>query len=301
MLYPSLLLALASASTVLAAPPPAPSDTNILQYALTLELLENAFYTGALGTYDAQAFADAGFPPWVRGRFEQISEHEQTHVAFLTSALGNAAPQPCTYSFPYSDPQGFVALAMAIEGVGASAYLGASKFLSDKDTLAAAASILAVEQRQESWISSSVLKLQPWDGPFETPLSPSGVYSLAAQFITSCPSSNPPLPVTPLPALTLSPSSPAPNSSVTLTFANPTNASPLYAAWLDGLQVVFTSVDMNGDGKSGATAVPDGLHGSAYVGVVSSDQAPLGDGQMVSGLAIVQFPFDSMASEARGA
>lgn len=122
-----------------------------------------------------------------------------------------------------------------------------------------------------------------------------------AQFITSCPSSNPPLPVTPLPALTLSPSSPAPNSSVTLTFANPTNASPLYAAWLDGLQVVFTSVDMNGDGKSGATAVPDGLHGSAYVGVVSSDQAPLGDGQMVSGLAIVQFPFDSMASEAQGA
>lgn len=74
------------------------ADTNILQYALTLELLENAFYTGALGTYDAQAFADAGFPPWVRGRFEQISEHEQTHVAFLTSALGNAAPQPCTYS-----------------------------------------------------------------------------------------------------------------------------------------------------------------------------------------------------------
>ena len=44
------------------------------------------------------AFADAGFEPWVRGRFEQISAHEAEHVSFLKGALGGAATQPCTYN-----------------------------------------------------------------------------------------------------------------------------------------------------------------------------------------------------------
>ena len=69
-----------------------------MQYALTLEHIEHAFYVQGLAQYDAQAFADAGYAPWVRGRFRQIREHERTHVAFLTRQLGDAAPAPCNYS-----------------------------------------------------------------------------------------------------------------------------------------------------------------------------------------------------------
>ena len=69
-----------------------------MQYALTLEHIEHAFYVQGLAQYDAQAFADAGYEPWVRGRFRQIREHERTHVAFLTGQLGDAAPAPCNYS-----------------------------------------------------------------------------------------------------------------------------------------------------------------------------------------------------------
>ena len=72
-------------------------DTQVLQFALTLENLESTFYNQALDRFDEQAFANAGYEPWVRGRFEQIREHEQTHVEFLAKALGNDAPQPCTY------------------------------------------------------------------------------------------------------------------------------------------------------------------------------------------------------------
>ncbi|OSX58427.1 hypothetical protein POSPLADRAFT_1060911 [Postia placenta MAD-698-R-SB12] len=288
-----LLLALASASVVLAAPaPPTPSDTQILQYALTLEYLENAFYTGALDKYDAKAFTDAGFAPWVRARFEQIMDHEKTHVKFLQTALGSAAPQACNYTFPYNDPESFVQLAMGIEGVGAAAYLGASKYISDKDTLTAAASILAVEQRQVGWMSSAVLKEQPWDGPFETPLGLSAVYSLASPFITSCPSSNPALPVITLPAFKLPAASPWPGATISLTFDNPNNASPTFVAWFSGLDVVFTTIDGNKN-----TVVPTGLQGTVYAGVVSSDTMPLADSDMVTGLTIVQFPFDSMAAE----
>jgi hypothetical protein len=69
----------------------------VLQYALTLEHLENAFYSGALAKFDASAFERAGFPSWVRGRFAQIGEHEASHVAFLEKALGDKATKPCTY------------------------------------------------------------------------------------------------------------------------------------------------------------------------------------------------------------
>ena len=40
---------------------------------------------------------------------------------------------------PYNDPKSFAALAMALETVGASAYIGASRLLQNKDTLVEAA------------------------------------------------------------------------------------------------------------------------------------------------------------------
>lgn len=40
---------------------------------------------------------------------------------------------------------------------------------------------MSIEERQTAWVASAVLKLQPWDGPFETPLSASAAFSLACQ------------------------------------------------------------------------------------------------------------------------
>ena len=73
-------------------------DALVLNYALTLEFLENAFYQGALAQFDNKIFADAGFPPWVRKRFEEIAAHEATHVQLLSDVLGDQATQPCNYS-----------------------------------------------------------------------------------------------------------------------------------------------------------------------------------------------------------
>jgi rubrerythrin len=72
----------------------------VLNFALTLEHLENDFYRKALAKYSQDDFAKAGYAPWVRGRFLQIAQHEEAHVEFLTTALkaaGIKATQACQY------------------------------------------------------------------------------------------------------------------------------------------------------------------------------------------------------------
>ena len=72
-------------------------DVQILQFALTLEHIENTFYNTALAKFSTQDFVNAGYPDWVRGRFAQLAGHEDTHVRFLTETLGTNAVPFCEY------------------------------------------------------------------------------------------------------------------------------------------------------------------------------------------------------------
>ena len=77
-------------------------DTTILQFALTLEHLENVFYKGALKNFTAQDFADAGYGADYYNNLMYIAEDEQVHVQVLSSALTAAGVAPvaaCTYKY----------------------------------------------------------------------------------------------------------------------------------------------------------------------------------------------------------
>ncbi|KZS87906.1 hypothetical protein SISNIDRAFT_418906 [Sistotremastrum niveocremeum HHB9708] len=263
-----------------------PTATDILQYALTLEHLEAAFYSQYLDQFDAAAFEKDGYAPWVRGRFEQIAQHEATHVSFLSSALGDAATKACTYKFPVTDPKSFVALSQILEGVGVTAYLGAAQFLT-ADLVPVAGSILTTEARHAAWVGSAVSQGTPWSGAFDTPQTLDEVYSLASSFITGCPSSNPALPVKAFPALTVGPAAPAAGSSVTLTFDGAADGQ--FLALMTGLTPKFVPI------SSGKATLPAGLQGTVYA-VVSKNGTAVSDEDTVAGPAILSFPFDSYAS-----
>ncbi|KAF9559210.1 hypothetical protein CPC08DRAFT_637967 [Agrocybe pediades] len=260
------------------------TDATVLNYALTLEHIENAFYSGALAKFDAQAFLDAGLPSFARGRFEQIAAHEQAHVDFLTSALGNKATKACVYDFPYTDVKSFVALSKLFEGVGVSAYTGAAQLITNKAYLTAAASVLSTEARHASWVASAVGKVNPWSGAFDVPLSLNEVFSLVAPTIVSCPSTNPTLPVKAFPALTLDKAAPGKKTSVHV--SQKSGSGPTFIAFLSGLDTTFVPIE------GGQVLVPNGLKGQVYA-VATSSATEASDVTILAGPAVLQFEFAS--------
>lgn len=143
-------------------------------------------------------------------------------------AAGVEPVAECKYEFGYKDVKTFLATASILEGVGVSAYLGAAADIMSKAYLTAAGSILTVEARHSSYIRAG-LKQAPFAQPFDTPLSINEVYSLASQFITECPSTNPKLPVKAFPKLAAvaGPQAATEGSTVTLqTPVSPRSQSP---------------------------------------------------------------------------
>jgi len=257
------------------------TDTIILQYALGLEHIEQQFYNQALAKFDAAAFQAAGFDPLVRNRFQQIAEHETTHANLLTAALGSAAPQPCNYTYPYTDVKSFTALSQIFEGVGTSAYLGAAQFITSKEILETAGSILTTEARQASWVASAVNSDTPWSGAFDIPLDFNQVTTLASGFIVNCPASNPTLPFKAFPGLTVAPSKPDAGANVTLSFSGST--SGLFLSLLSGLSTISMPIENN------TITLPSNLTGTVYA-IVTQNSGNVTDASTVAGPAILQFP-----------
>jgi len=269
-----------------------PSDIDVLQFALTLEHLENNFYSTYLAKYDANAFKKAGFQPFVRARFEQIAAHEATHVKFLESVIGPSATKPCTYKFPVHDPKSFAALSATFEGVGTSAYLGAAQFLHSPNYLEAAGSILSTEARQASWVNSVANKANPWSAAYDVPLTFNEAYSLAVGFFVTCPPSNPPLIGHALPKLSLS--SQTPGSKSYLTFDNPHPSQPLYLALF---QSYVTTVFLPIDPQSNSVRLPKNgeLDGTIYGVVTTKSSGDVKDEDIVAGVVILTYPYPSNA------
>ena len=139
---------LGSAQAAIKPKPSKANDANILNYALTLEFLEAAFYKQAV---DNKAYGDSAD---LQKFAETVAKHEATHVAFLKKALGSAAIKSPTFDFgnAVTDKATFAATAQVLEDTGVSAYLGQVGTILSKGVLKAAGTIATVEARHAAWI-----------------------------------------------------------------------------------------------------------------------------------------------------
>jgi|GEM_PF-978850 len=127
------------------------TDMDVLQFALTLEHLEDAAYRAV----NASGILK-GTPSDL---FKAFGDHEHTHVVVLTDVItkmGGKPVQPqAKYNLPKIESQDQVLrLFTTIEEVGAGAYLGAAPLLKDKNLLGAAASIHNVEAQHASTLKA---------------------------------------------------------------------------------------------------------------------------------------------------
>jgi rubrerythrin len=150
-------------------------DVDILNFALTLEFLEAAFYAEAVATGkltgEAAKFAQA------------VAHDEAAHVTFLKGALGSKAVKTPMFDFKGTTGKQstFLQTAMALEDTGVSAYAGAAPMIANKKTLAAALSVHSVEARHAAWvrhiIGSGAMPL-PAPAPFDPARSKAAVLKI---------------------------------------------------------------------------------------------------------------------------
>lgn len=171
----------------------APSDFDVLNFALNLEYVESQFYsyavngvglpltlttgTGVQGTVVGGRKANLT-DPFVMAYAKEIAADEVAHVTFLRSQLNaSAVAQPALdisggpggafsnaavaaglpASFdPYADDDSFLLGAFIFEDVGVTAYKGAAPLLTNKNYLEAAAGLLAVEAYHASLVRTAL-------------------------------------------------------------------------------------------------------------------------------------------------
>jgi hypothetical protein len=171
-------------------------DEDILQFALNLEYMEAEYYlrgTTGKGIDDSDAGAEPGpvtggkqvsfDTPAIGDFMREVAENELAHVRFYRKTLADQAVSRPAIDFdagfaavakaaglgedfdPFGNEMNFVLGGMLFEDVGVTAYAGAATVLRNKDFLAAAAGILAVEAYHMGMARSTLYRMgeEAWE------------------------------------------------------------------------------------------------------------------------------------------
>jgi rubrerythrin len=157
-------------------------DVGILNFALTLEFLEAAFYEQALKQV-------GGLSPEAKKLATTIHENEVEHVKALQATIEQAGGTPVMapgvdFGGAFASQAAFLKLAQTLEDTGVSAYNGAAPGIKDKKILAAAGSIVQIEARHAAAIR--LLRDQtPSPDAFDKALEKQAVLDAVQPFVKS--------------------------------------------------------------------------------------------------------------------
>jgi rubrerythrin len=156
-------------------------DAEILNFALTLEYLEAAFYEQGLMT--------ANLGSEQRSVAKEIASNEQDHVDSLKGAVSDLGAKPVEspevdFGNSVKSESAFLKLAQTLEDTGVSAYNGAGPMLKSKELLEVAGSIVQVEARHAARIRQ-LNGDTPAPDSFDPPLTVDEVLKAVQPFVKS--------------------------------------------------------------------------------------------------------------------
>lgn len=186
--------AIAAATGLAFSPTPAyakgPSDADIFNFALNLELLETEYYlrgTTGRGMDEAYAGSNPGpvtgghIVPWqnadLRQFMEEVAQNELAHVRYYRRVLGRDAVSRPAIDIaggfaaaaraaglgdnfdPFASEMNFFLGGMLMEDVGVTAYKGAAPLIKNKKFLEAAAGILGTEAYHMGMVRSTLYRM----------------------------------------------------------------------------------------------------------------------------------------------
>jgi len=157
-------------------------DVEILNFALTLEYLETAYYTQALKQV-------GGLSGDVKSLATEIRNNEAEHVDALRQTIADLGGTPVKapgvdFGGAFASEKSFLKLAQTLEDTGVSAYNGAAPAIESTEVLGAAGSIVQVEARHAAAIRS--LNGNPIsDGGFDKSLEVQAVLDAVKPFVKS--------------------------------------------------------------------------------------------------------------------
>ena len=160
------------------APPVKPfgkGDVGILNFALTLEYLERAFYNEATSKGIVKTALGKKF-------LTTTTRDERAHVAFLQKGLGKAAIKQPKFDFgsALKNETTFLDTAYVLENTGVHAYLGQAGNIKTPAYLLAAASIVTIEARHSGALAMITGKGIDQVGSFDKGLPASAILKAVA-------------------------------------------------------------------------------------------------------------------------